>query len=95
MIRAKVAARGSVRAGAGSARKTSENLVTLYAAAEQGFASPLPEFVKRELEGYVDCGLLCRALPCFSAKIPTAATSGSSRSPARAVASVHRVLAIM
>jgi hypothetical protein len=47
-----------------------DNLRTLYAAAEQGFASPLPEFVKRELEGYVDCGLLVRGfavLACSNA----------------------------
>ena len=38
-----------------------ESLRTLYAAAELGFAgTPLPQFVRRELEGYVDCGLLCR-----------------------------------
>jgi len=37
-----------------------ENLRTLYAAIEQGFAAPLPDFVKNELEAYVDCGVLCR-----------------------------------
>jgi hypothetical protein len=37
-----------------------ENLLTLYAASEQGFASALPKFVKEELEGFVNCGLLCR-----------------------------------
>ncbi len=38
-----------------------ENLRTLYAAAEQGFTgASLPEFVRRELERYLDCGLLCR-----------------------------------
>jgi len=37
-----------------------ENLRTLYAASEQGFASALPEFVRGELEGFLDCGLLCR-----------------------------------
>ena len=36
------------------------NLLTLYAAAEQGFAAPLPGFVKAELERYVDCGVLAR-----------------------------------
>jgi hypothetical protein len=38
-----------------------ENLATLYAAAEQGFTgTPLPDFVRSELDGYVDCGMLCR-----------------------------------
>ena len=37
-----------------------DNLRTLYAAIEQGFATPLPDFVKDELEGYVDCGILSR-----------------------------------
>ena len=36
-----------------------ENLNTLYAAVEDGCAStPLPEFVRREFEQYLDCGLL-------------------------------------
>ena len=37
-----------------------DNLRTLYEAAEQGFAAPLPGFVKGEFEGYVDCGVLAR-----------------------------------
>ena len=37
-----------------------DNPRTLYAAIEQGFATPLPDFVKDELEGYVDCGILSR-----------------------------------
>ena len=37
-----------------------DNLRTLYAATEQGFATPLPAFVKDELEGYVNCGVLSR-----------------------------------
>ena len=41
-------------------RVVRENLQTLYAAIEQGFAAPLPAFVRRELEDYLDCGLLCR-----------------------------------
>jgi hypothetical protein len=47
-----------------------ENLLTLYAAAEQGFASPLPDFVKRELEGYIDCGLLCRGFALMQCENP-------------------------
>jgi hypothetical protein len=38
-----------------------ENLQTLYAAAQEGFAGvALPPFVRQELEGYLDCGLLLR-----------------------------------
>ena len=38
-----------------------ENLQTLYAAAQEGFAgAALPPFVRQELEGYLDCGLLLR-----------------------------------
>ncbi|MCK6576103.1 transposase zinc-binding domain-containing protein [Myxococcota bacterium] len=37
-----------------------DNLLTLYAAAEDGFASPLPGFVKDELEGFISCGVLAR-----------------------------------
>ena len=37
-----------------------DNLQTLYAAVDDGFASPLPAFVRNELEQYLDCGLLCR-----------------------------------
>ena len=39
-----------------------DNLQTLYAAVEHGFdgASPLPRFVRKELEGYVSCGVLAR-----------------------------------
>jgi hypothetical protein len=37
-----------------------DNLRTLYAATEQGFCAPLPAFVKDELEGYIDCGVLAR-----------------------------------
>jgi hypothetical protein len=41
-------------------RVVRENLRTLYEAAEHGFAAPLPGFVRAELEGYVDCGILAR-----------------------------------
>ena len=44
-----------------------DNLKTLYASAEQGFAStPLPDFVRAEFERYVDCGLLCRGFAMLS-----------------------------
>jgi hypothetical protein len=45
-----------------------ENLLTLYAAIEQGFAAPLPKFVNSELEGFVDCGVLARGFAVFSAR---------------------------
>ena len=38
-----------------------ENIATLYAAAEAGFdGTPLPPFVRQELDGYVGCGSLNR-----------------------------------
>jgi Transposase zinc-binding domain len=38
-----------------------DNVETLYAAVAAGFeGAALPPFVRREVEGYLDCGLLCR-----------------------------------
>ncbi len=38
-----------------------DNLETLYAAVDDGAVKlALPRFVRKELEGYLDCGLLCR-----------------------------------
>ena len=38
-----------------------DNVETLYAAVAAGFdGAALPPFVRRELESYLDCGLLCR-----------------------------------
>ena len=38
-----------------------DNLATLYGAVDDGaLAIRLPGFVRKELEGYLDCGLLCR-----------------------------------
>jgi hypothetical protein len=38
-----------------------DNLATLYGAVDDGaLGIALPRFVKKELEGYLDCGLLCR-----------------------------------
>lgn len=37
-----------------------DNIETLYEATEQGFNSPLPAFVRREFDRYLECGLLCR-----------------------------------
>ena len=42
-------------------RVVRENLHTLYAAVEHGSVGvALPKFVKRELEAFLNCGLLCR-----------------------------------
>ena len=39
-----------------------DNLATLYAAVDEGALSiTLPAFVRKELDGYLACGLLCRA----------------------------------
>ena len=43
-----------------------DNLQTLYAAVEDGVASPLPAFVRDELDRYLDCGLLCRGFAWLS-----------------------------
>jgi len=46
-----------------------ENLQTLFAAAEQGFAgAPLPDFVRAELEDYVHCGLMQRGFALVACK---------------------------
>jgi hypothetical protein len=38
-----------------------DHLQTLYAAVADGFEGvALPPFVRREFDGYLDCGLLCR-----------------------------------
>jgi hypothetical protein len=43
-------------------RVVRENLETLYAATDDGDAgTALPAFVRKELAGYHDCGLLCRS----------------------------------
>ena len=47
-----------------------ENLQTLYAAAEAGFATKLPGFVRDELEAYLDCGLLCRGFAWMACTNP-------------------------
>ena len=42
-------------------RVVQDNLETLYEAVEEGaVALSLPQFVKSELEGYLECGMLCR-----------------------------------
>ena len=47
-----------------------DNLATLYAASEEGVASALPGFVKRELESYLECGLLCRGFAVIDCTDP-------------------------
>ena len=43
-----------------------DNLEALYATVAAGFAiAPLPDFVRRELEGFLDCGLLCSSALFF------------------------------
>jgi hypothetical protein len=38
-----------------------ENLETLYGAVDDGALKlVVPRFVRKELDGYLDCGLLCR-----------------------------------
>ena len=44
-----------------------ENVETLYAAVDEGAAPfSLPSFVRKELDGYLDCGLLCRGFARLS-----------------------------
>lgn len=64
------------------------NLQTLYAAAEDGFAgAPLPRFVRKELEDYLTCGLLCRGLaklrcdPCAVSRVVAWSCKGRSFCP--------------
>lgn len=47
-----------------------DNLATLYAAADAGFSSPLPGFVRSELEAYLECGLLCRGFAVMACTEP-------------------------
>ncbi len=47
-----------------------DNLATLYAASDAGFSSPLPGFVRSELEAYLECGLLCRGFALMACTEP-------------------------
>jgi len=47
-----------------------DNLRTLYAAVEHGFAAPLPAFVRDELEAFVDCGVLARGFALLRCENP-------------------------
>jgi hypothetical protein len=50
-----------------------ENLATFYAAIEEGWESRLPEFVRAEFAGYLDCGVLQRGfahLACEDCGLP-------------------------
>jgi Transposase zinc-binding domain len=46
-----------------------DNLQTLYEAVEDGFASPLPAFVRNEFERYLDCGQLCRGFALLKCEV--------------------------
>ena len=65
-------------------RVVRENLATFYAAIEEGWAEGLPEFVRAEFAGYLDCGVLQRGfahLACEDCGLPrlVAFTCGCSR----------------
>src|SRR5690606_13663141 len=66
-----------------------DNLRTLYAAIEQGFAAPLPRFVREELEVTSIAACFREASQCWRAQnAPCASSSGSL---ARVWGSVRRV----
>jgi hypothetical protein len=72
-------------------RVVRDNLRTLYAASEHGFASPLPGFVKDELEGFIDCGVLARGFAVLAC--PDCREQKSLASAARVAASAPRAQA--
>jgi hypothetical protein len=47
-----------------------DHLATQYAASAAGFTSPSAGFVRRELEGYLECGLLCRGFALMACTEP-------------------------
>jgi hypothetical protein len=50
-----------------------ENLATFYAAIEEGWQTGLPEFVRAELDGYLDCSVMQRGfahLACEDCGLP-------------------------
>ena len=48
-----------------------ENLDTLYDAVDEcALAIALPKFVRKELEGYLECGLLCRVFAAQMRRLP-------------------------
>ena len=54
-------------------RVVRENLATFYAAIEQGWVTGLPEFVRAEFAGYLDCSVLQRGfahLACDDCGLP-------------------------
>jgi hypothetical protein len=63
----------------------------LYAAIEHGFAAPLPEFVRTELEGYLTAACSAEASLCFSARARIAASNDWSRFAAKAARSARPV----
>ena len=44
------------------------NVATLYRASEEGFGTPLPKFVRAELDGYLGCGVLGRGFAHLECK---------------------------
>jgi hypothetical protein len=66
-----------------------DNLETLYGAIGDGaLAVRIPKHARKELEAYLDCGLLCRGFARLNAR--TAGRGGWWRSVARAEASARR-----
>jgi len=68
-----------------------ENLDTLYGAVEDGaLAIALPKFVRKELEGYLECGLLCHGFArlkcgsCDETRLVAFSCKGRGFCPARA-----------
>jgi hypothetical protein len=49
-------------------RVVRENLETFYAAIEQGWESALPDFVRAELSGYLECSVLERGFAHLACK---------------------------
>ena len=68
-----------------------ENLDTLYGAVEDGaLAIALPKFVKKELEGYLECGTVTeRAMASHGSSAGAATRRGSWHLAARAEASAQ------
>jgi hypothetical protein len=76
-------------------RVVRENLATLCAAVEQGCASPLPSFVKDELEGYLACGVLSRGFAILRCEVDKCDQCGARlrlRALLTAAANIERFL---
>ena len=55
-----------------------DNLQTLYAAVEDGFAAPLPAFVRDEFERYLACGILYALIVIMRGRASRSARRGGS-----------------